>query len=641
MRTALLLMTACMGACLPVCAQLCTGSLGDPVVHITFGSGGTQGNAVPAASTTYGFRSSDCPDDGWYTIRTSTNSCFGSTWHSVAEDHTPGDNNGYMMIVNASFQPGVFYLDTVRGLCANTTYEFAAWIMNVLRTTACGGDGIDPILIFQVETTTGDTLMTYSTQRIMESATPTWIHYGHFFTTTAASTSVVLRISNNAPGGCGNDILMDDITFRPCGPEVNASLSITGDTLAELCEGNPANFLLQSASSAGYSDPVFQWQVSVDSGAYQDIAGATMAEYLRTSTSAGLYRYRLSVAERNNIVYNACRVASNTVTITVDSLPLPGLPDTSEGCEKTSLVLGAAGGVNYDWTGPNGFTGTGQEITIDKLQPADAGAYHVLVTTDKGCSAPDTTQVVVYPAVAPQVSGGTAVCEGQPVQLNASGGVKYEWTPATGLSSPNIADPVAMPADTTEYKVTIYNEYGCSDTALTTINIWKKPRAMAGPDKRMREGKTVPLEGIAEGTQVHYFWTPATWLNDASSLTPQAGPPANTTYTLHVVSDLGCGVSTDDAFVRVYKEVKVPNAFSPNGDGINDDWQITNLITYPEAIVQVFNRNGQLVYQSRGYGRAWNGTYNGKPLPVGTYYYVIDLKTDYFQRLTGWVFIVR
>lgn len=641
MRSALLLTTAFLLAALPVFSQLCTGSLGDPVVHITFGSGGTQGNAIPSASTTYGFRSSDCPDDGWYTIRNSTSACFGNTWHSVAEDHTPGDVSGHMMVVNASFQPGVFYLDTVRGLCANTTYELAAWVMNVLRNTACGGAGIDPILTFQIETVTGQVLATYVTGSILETASPDWKQYGHFFTTTAISTSVVIRISNNAPGGCGNDILLDDITFRPCGPQVNATLSITGDTTAEFCEGNPTSYLIQSAASTGYSNPVYQWQVSVNGGAFTDIPGANNNTYLRDSTGDGEYRYRLSMAESVNIGVNSCRVASNMITFTVNPLPVPGLSDTTTGCAETDLLLDASGGTIYEWFGPNGFTASGQNITVPDLQPADAGLYRVMVTTDKGCSDGDSTIVVVYPAVVPFASGGTSVCEGVPVRLNATGGVQYEWTPASGLSSPTIADPVALPSDTMQYQVKVYNVFGCFDTASVTVNIWKKPKAMAGPDKRMLEGETVLLEGAAEGTQVRYFWTPPNNLDNTFILTPTAGPTVNTTYTLHVVSDLGCGTATDNVFVRVYKQVKIPNAFSPNGDGINDDWKILNLETYPESVLQVFNRHGQQVYYSRGYSRNWNGTFNGKPLPVGTYYYVIDLKSEYFPRLSGWVFIVR
>src|ERR1051325_7581784 len=125
----------------PVNAQLCTGSLGDPVVHITFGAGGNSGPSLRAASTTYTFINQDCPNDGSYTVYNSTFGCFGNTWHNISEDHTPGDQNGYFMLVNASFTPGDFYVDTIKGLCTNTTYEFAAWVVNVLRPIGCGGQG--------------------------------------------------------------------------------------------------------------------------------------------------------------------------------------------------------------------------------------------------------------------------------------------------------------------------------------------------------------------------------------------------------------------------------------------------------------------------------------------------------------------
>ena len=96
-------------------AQLCQGSLGDPVVNITFGSGSNPG--PPLGSTTnYTYIANICPNDGYYTIANSTHNCFNDTWYSVPEDHTPGDTNGYMMIVNASYQPGDFIVKQVDGL---------------------------------------------------------------------------------------------------------------------------------------------------------------------------------------------------------------------------------------------------------------------------------------------------------------------------------------------------------------------------------------------------------------------------------------------------------------------------------------------------------------------------------------------
>ena len=92
--------------------------------------------------------------------------------------------------------------------------------------------------------------------------------------------------------------------------------------------------------------------------------------------------------------------------------------------------------------------------------------------------------------------------------------------------------------------------------------------------------------------------------------------------------------------VKILKPVKPPNVFSPNGDGINDKWMISNLSDYPGAFVEIFNRYGQRIFYSAGYNDPWDGTLSGKPLPVATYYYVITLKNS-FEPLTGSVTIIR
>ena len=84
----------------------------------------------------------------------------------------------------------------------------------------------------------------------------------------------------------------------------------------------------------------------------------------------------------------------------------------------------------------------------------------------------------------------------------------------------------------------------------------------------------------------------------------------------------------------------MPNIFTPNGDNIHDQWMIPNLADYPGATVEVFNRYGQQVYYSAGYGTPWDGKYKGKDLPAGTYYYIIQLQNG-FKPLTGSVTIIR
>jgi gliding motility-associated-like protein len=92
--------------------------------------------------------------------------------------------------------------------------------------------------------------------------------------------------------------------------------------------------------------------------------------------------------------------------------------------------------------------------------------------------------------------------------------------------------------------------------------------------------------------------------------------------------------------VKVLKKVVVPNAFSPNGDGINDVWIIRNLPDYPDASVKIFDRYGQQVFVSKGYSKPWDGTMQGRPLPVGTYYYIIQLKAGE-KPLQGSITIIR
>jgi gliding motility-associated-like protein len=86
--------------------------------------------------------------------------------------------------------------------------------------------------------------------------------------------------------------------------------------------------------------------------------------------------------------------------------------------------------------------------------------------------------------------------------------------------------------------------------------------------------------------------------------------------------------------------IHIPNAFTPNGDGINDRWDIPDLAYYPNCILNIYTRYGSVIYQSRGYSTAWDGSYNGKILPTGTYYYIIDLGNN-SPKLAGYVALIK
>jgi gliding motility-associated-like protein len=613
-------------------AQLCQGSLGDPIVNITFGSGPNPGASLKAATTSYQYVGNDCPNDGFYTVRNNTFSCFSNSWHSLNSDHT-GDPNGYFMLVNASFQPSAFYVDTVRGLCGNTTYEFAAWIANVLKPTSCSPAPIHPDLTFTLERTDGLVLQTYNTGAISMSPFASWKQYGFFFTMPANTSEVVVRIFNNAAGGCGNDLALDDITFRPCGPEISAGiLGFARDTVV-LCAGTAGNYTFTASISSGFNSPSLQWQQSEDGVTWKDIPGATGFTYNKNfpvSSPVGIYRYRLSAAEAGSLGSLQCRIASDPVAIDIGAIPTTAAISNGPVCQQSELTLTASGGATYTWTGGNNFSGSGATIKFDNAQPGLSGKYYVEVTSDKGCSQRDSVLVVVNPRPVLQVSPPIAViCEGQSIQLQGSGASDYQWQPAAGLSSPTISNPVASPADKTEYQLIAINEFQCRDTTVVTVNVMEAPRAFAGEDKWIIEGSADQLNGEATGQDISFTWLPDVFINDVNSLNPMVNPPRDTNYILKVASV--CGEATDTAHVFVYKDVYVPNAFSPNNDGLNDTWRIPALTAYPEHEVTVFNRYGEIVFHNKNSTTVWDGSYKGKDAPVGVYVYKILIPSK--QRL--------
>jgi gliding motility-associated-like protein len=269
------------------------------------------------------------------------------------------------------------------------------------------------------------------------------------------------------------------------------------------------------------------------------------------------------------------------------------------------------------------------------------GTYTVVPVSDKGCNgAPAQTQVKVLPKVVASVSDNTAICAGESTQLKASGGLYYQWTPSAGLDHDNIANPVASPAQTTTYSVKVSNDGCFDDTKSVTVTVNSNPVANAGKEKVLFAGQSAQLDGSISGDNITgFYWSPTNYLSNPLSLTPTASPPHDMTYTLTVLSG-SCGQATSEVLVRVYQKITIPNTFTPNGDGVNDYWNIDALITYPQSLTTVFTRDGQQVFKSVGYVRPWDGTNHGKQVPAGTYYYTIDLRNGQ-PPFSGWVLVSR
>ena len=623
-------------------AQLCQGSLGDPIVNITFGKGANPGPPLPAAVTSYAYTTTECPDDGSYTIRNSTDACFQGTWHSLATDHT-NDGSGYFMLVNAAFEPSAFYVDTVRGLCPNSTYEFAAWIMNMLLPTACSGIGIKPDITFRIEKPDGTLLQSYNSAAIASTNAGEWRQYGFFFTTPAGAPDIVLRMINNSEGGCGNDLALDDITFRPCGPSLTPSIvGGTGNTTS-FCEGVAQSFTFNCTVSGGFTNPAYQWQQLMN-GIWTDIAGATTTMLNRNfpaNTAPGTYSYRMAVAEAGNLGSPQCRIASLPLTITVNALPQATASNNGPVCAGSTLMLHATGGGSYAWSGPAAFSDASVDPTVSNAQAINGGKYYLTVTSPQGCKKKDSTIVTINPVPVAAASPSLAtICALDSTHLSATGGITYTWSPAAGLGNPSSSQTNASPADSTKYMVVVSNTQGCTDTAYSIVRVLKRPAADAGPDRTIIAGTPIQILANAGGDGLSFFWPDAPFIDDPTKLRPVVTPPADQRYILQVNSNNGCGTDRDTMLVKVYKGIFIPSAFSPNGDGLNDTWSIPMLNAFPAHELMVYNRFGQVVFHSASVNTPWNGRFRGEPLPAATYVYLVKLGPG-AGILKGTVIIIR
>ena len=357
----------------------CNGSLGDPIVNVTFGAGSASGPSLSSSTTSnLQYTSTSCPGDGFYSIVNYTSNCFGGdfNWHTV-KDHT-GNSNGYFMLVNASFQSSDFYIQTINGLCEGTTYRFATWLLNMCRFR-----GILPNITLSVEKTDGTVLQSYDTGDIPMTGTATWNPYGFLFTTPVGVSTVILHMRNNAPGGTGNDVALDDITFRSVGPAVSIRLNgVAGDSL-RLCTKDAGQTQFTSTVESCFPATAYQWQLSTDSGAsWKNIPGAVTMQYNRAASGAGSYWYRLAVAPVQNIAATSCRTASSPIMITVLDEPQTALFAKAQICTNDSLLLNPGPFDTYLWQ-----DGSSQPVYIVHK----AGVYPVTVTNACGSGRVETT----------------------------------------------------------------------------------------------------------------------------------------------------------------------------------------------------------------------------------------------------------
>jgi hypothetical protein len=186
-----------------------------PILKIDFGNASSKENFNVGDLKNYNNDGGECPQDGYYSISSHTSDCFFGNWITMNEDHTPGDEEGRMMIVNASEEPGTFFSYPINNVTGNTTYEISVWIINIC-TGSYGCYPTPPNLSFMVYSNAGVPIVRITTGNINPTAEGRWLRYHAQFATPANTTGILLKMNDETAGGCGNDFAIDDITLSEC-----------------------------------------------------------------------------------------------------------------------------------------------------------------------------------------------------------------------------------------------------------------------------------------------------------------------------------------------------------------------------------------------------------------------------------------
>lgn len=549
-----------------VCATGKAQSLGDPVVHITFGSGSAvRGPALAAdsGSTTYTYYPSGQVGENGYTI---TNLCNTTTHGSfiTSTDHT-GNSGGYMMVVNGNVEAGTVFTRKVPGLCGNTSYQFGVWIENVLQT-----GGILPNMVFHIYASDGVTELG-SGISTGDVTNRTWKFYSANFTLPAGTDGVVIKLISNASGTQGNDFAIDDLTFSPYDAQ---SISVVYDdnsssTTQATCAGSGQQYTIKATSTLT-GNHVQKLQAYVNGAWVDQGAAGTQTSFTVTApATAGTYYYRLVTAIADNIGSASCVTASNQLTLTVNGGPTAAIGVDANTCLGGTTAFtdkSTSSGTTISkwvWDFGDGTTSKLQNPTHTYTVAKD---YTVTLTVYGSISTcTSTTQTKVHVSAVPKAifTASAADCSTRTVTFtdNSTAGegtiTVRNWDFGDGKTeihtdnSPVTHQYAAVGNYPVTLKVTIGT--GCENTsAAKTVSVYPLPQIkITLPDVCTNDAAATftNTSTIADGSAITYLWN----FGDGGTSTDKNpshkyAAAANYHLILKATSAYGCTVTKDTTF---------------------------------------------------------------------------------------------
>ena len=272
--------------------------------------------------------------------------------------------------------------------------------------------------------------------------------------------------------------------------------------------------------------------------------------------------------------------------------------------------------------------------------PAISTKYFITATTGI-CSQTDSVTVNVNPAPVPDAGLDATICYNTDHQLIGTGGVSYSWTPVTGLNDPAIFNPVVLaPTTTVIYYLSVIDANGCNSLKDDSVII----RASAPPILKISEDTVIAVRQPLQLFSVdvnnsgfnNYIWSPIYGLNNPFAQNPVAVLDRDITYYVSASNSIGC-TAFDTVKIKVYQgpELYVPNAFTPNGDMVNDYLKVIVIGMKEFHFFRIYNRYGQLVFTTTDPAKGWDGKVNGKLQTIGTYVWMaeaVDYRGNLIQR---------
>ncbi|MDI9876390.1 T9SS type B sorting domain-containing protein [Flectobacillus rivi] len=453
------------------------------------------------------------------------------------------------------------------------------------------------------------------------------------------ATTNKLRINDDVTGDYRVEINDPTATCKPTDTSLltrvigdgGVGLSLTPSLGTTICEDKSPGTITPNISGATSANFTFEWTLDG-----LTLNSNSTIDYDRSGV------YRLVITQKNSpfCTFDA------SLNIAVNPLPQVDAQNVSNKtyiCEGDLVTLKAEVNAGTTWLWQKDGANFSTDQTINVTQ---SGNYQLQATSDKGCkkNAPEVA-ITVSPKPTVTFAPIPSFCEAKNLSTDLSIYVTPVSSNAGVFTGKGMIGSVFDPSKAGSGVWPIVYEYtsadGCKNSATSNAIVDRVPRVQLGEDITIFRGQQVQIPVVgSQGSGYSFTWSPTTGLLNPTDFSPIAAPISHQEYTLEVVANTSRCKASDKINVFVYPKIDIPNSFTPNGDRMNDTWELDGIDEYPNIEVKIYNRWGNEIFYSKGYNQPFDGIQEGQRIPTGTYYYVIKPNVN-LPALTGYVTVVK